>query len=346
MFVSPISRRLLAGLALGLFCMSGAAVSLAEDVQRKAEVQKWGLSAKSWIEAKSRDITNESPKLRRWYDWTVQMEQYFAQTTFANRQEAQAKIDKYHADVNRYSAAWNQQRGRILELQRELDNYERFLGLEKQHAGLDEIRKLKEAIDKAQSLRRGYWLEEERMGQPHLLADDFQGRILAQVRPVEMTPSDAPSVSVHYTNNPQGNVSVGSRYAVRAFFRNNTARAMLVKVQLVAENGDASVDPEVAAEFWIDPWQDSRKVEYFVTVNGAEPVVSMTREVVRWDGTPGYVDASTHLAPGYRLQVEWEGKWYDGQVLAVNADGTVKIHYVGYETSWDETLSRSRLYLP
>ena len=112
------------------------------------------------------------------------------------------------------------------------------------------------------------------------------------------------------------------------------------------ENGDASVDPEVATEFWIDPWQDSRKVEYFVTVNGANPVATMTREVVRWEGTAGYVDADTKLAPGYRLQVEWKEKWYDGQVLAVNGDGTVKIHYVGYETSWDETVPRSRLYLP
>lgn len=45
---------------------------------------------------------------------------------------------------------------------------------------------------------------------------------------------------------------------------------------------------------------------------------------------------------GARVEVEWQGTWYEAEVLSVDAEGW-KIHYVGYEDSWNETVDRSRI---
>lgn len=55
------------------------------------------------------------------------------------------------------------------------------------------------------------------------------------------------------------------------------------------------------------------------------------------------VTESTFLEPGMAVQVEWEGSWWSGKVLSVASNGDVKIHYVGWEDSWDEYVPRKRL---
>ena len=59
----------------------------------------------------------------------------------------------------------------------------------------------------------------------------------------------------------------------------------------------------------------------------------------------GGLDENTALEVGQNLQVHQVNGWWAGQILALRADGTVKIHYVGWESSWDEWVGRDRLRL-
>jgi uncharacterized protein with FMN-binding domain len=45
---------------------------------------------------------------------------------------------------------------------------------------------------------------------------------------------------------------------------------------------------------------------------------------------------------GDALEVEWKGKWYPAKILEVK-DGKYKIHYDGYESSWDEWVTTARM---
>jgi hypothetical protein len=58
------------------------------------------------------------------------------------------------------------------------------------------------------------------------------------------------------------------------------------------------------------------------------------------------VTDKTRLHPGDRLNIEWNGSWWAGEVVAANSDGTVRIHYAGWDSNYDETVGRSRLQLP
>ena len=45
---------------------------------------------------------------------------------------------------------------------------------------------------------------------------------------------------------------------------------------------------------------------------------------------------------GRRVEVEWEGKWWPAQVIALEG-GRSKIHYAGYDVSWDEWVTPERI---
>jgi hypothetical protein len=72
-------------------------------------------------------------------------------------------------------------------------------------------------------------------------------------------------------------------------------------------------------------------------------------KVLRYEGDPissgNPVAASTPLGIGQKVQVQWNGQWWNGEVLAILSDGRVKIHYAGWDSSWDEAVPRSRLQL-
>ena len=55
------------------------------------------------------------------------------------------------------------------------------------------------------------------------------------------------------------------------------------------------------------------------------------------------VTDETRLHIGDKVIVEWNGTWWAGEIVAVNDDGTVRIHYCGWESQWDETMPRTRL---
>ncbi len=52
------------------------------------------------------------------------------------------------------------------------------------------------------------------------------------------------------------------------------------------------------------------------------------------------------LKPGDLVLVQWQSQWYAGDVLEVQDDGKVKVHFRGWGEQWDEAVSRERLQLP
>jgi len=49
------------------------------------------------------------------------------------------------------------------------------------------------------------------------------------------------------------------------------------------------------------------------------------------------------FATGDEVEVEWKGSWYAASVMEIKAPGRYKIHYDGYDNSWDETVGPSRI---
>jgi hypothetical protein len=57
------------------------------------------------------------------------------------------------------------------------------------------------------------------------------------------------------------------------------------------------------------------------------------------------VNDQTPLEVGSRLEAEWGRRWYPAQVVQLLPDGQVKVHYEGYDSNFDEVVSRSRLWV-
>jgi hypothetical protein len=86
-----------------------------------------------------------------------------------------------------------------------------------------------------------------------------------------------------------------------------------------------------------------------ITALGASPTAQPKLNIVRYADDPissgKPVVAETALEVGQKLQVEWEKQWWHGEILNVLDDGTLKIHYTGWDSKWDEVVPRSRLQL-
>lgn len=58
-------------------------------------------------------------------------------------------------------------------------------------------------------------------------------------------------------------------------------------------------------------------------------------------GAPATSPAGAYKA-GDKVDVEWNGDWWQGEILQV--DGSrYKVHYIGWESSWDEWVTTARL---
>ena len=55
--------------------------------------------------------------------------------------------------------------------------------------------------------------------------------------------------------------------------------------------------------------------------------------------------AATAWKAGSKVDVNWNGQWWQGQVLSV-VGAQYKVHYVGWASSWDEVVPASRLRAP
>jgi hypothetical protein len=55
--------------------------------------------------------------------------------------------------------------------------------------------------------------------------------------------------------------------------------------------------------------------------------------------------ATAAYKTGDKVQVLWKESWYPAEVLEVTADGQYKIHYDGFDASYDETVGTDRMKL-
>jgi hypothetical protein len=55
---------------------------------------------------------------------------------------------------------------------------------------------------------------------------------------------------------------------------------------------------------------------------------------------------TTALVGGQAVLISWGASYFAGQVIAVNRDGSVRVHYSNYDGMWDEDVARYRLRLP
>jgi beta-lactamase regulating signal transducer with metallopeptidase domain len=58
------------------------------------------------------------------------------------------------------------------------------------------------------------------------------------------------------------------------------------------------------------------------------------------------LESDTPLKPGDLVLVQWQSQWYAADVLEVQDDGKVKVHFRGWGDQWDEAVPRERLQLP
>lgn len=63
---------------------------------------------------------------------------------------------------------------------------------------------------------------------------------------------------------------------------------------------------------------------------------------IRIKGAAPVATSGSSFSAGDSVQVQWKGKWYPASVLAVQGN-KYKIHYTGYESSWDEWVGPSRI---
>jgi hypothetical protein len=159
---------------------------------------------------------------------------------------------------------------------------------------------------------------------------------------------EPPPLDLVYLSNPEGRMSVGSVVTLSGYLINNTDRAMLASVQLLANN-DSRISPAGSLEYWLDPRGRSKDLSWTIRVVGTSPTAQPKMKIVHYEGDPissgKRVVASTPLGVGQILQVLWDGKWYHGEVMSVFTDGRVKVHYVGWDSKWDEIVPRTRLQL-
>ena len=54
-----------------------------------------------------------------------------------------------------------------------------------------------------------------------------------------------------------------------------------------------------------------------------------------WTNPPTDHPFNALYGVGEQIKVEWEGSWWDANILEINGDNHL-IHYVGFDSSWDE----------
>ena len=55
--------------------------------------------------------------------------------------------------------------------------------------------------------------------------------------------------------------------------------------------------------------------------------------------------APGQLVLGQPVKGLWSGRWWNATVIAVYADGRVRVHYDGWAASWDEDVTIDRVGL-
>jgi len=81
----------------------------------------------------------------------------------------------------------------------------------------------------------------------------------------------------------------------------------------------------------------------FAQAQGGRVAGDSSGRPVQPSGLP--VGPDTPLEVGSPVLANWRGMWWRAQVVALESEDRVRIHYVGWDSRWDETVPRSSLLL-
>jgi hypothetical protein len=90
---------------------------------------------------------------------------------------------------------------------------------------------------------------------------------------------------------------------------------------------------------WASSWDEDVPASRLRAPTGAAKAVAEPTQA------PTAVKAVAGWKAGDSVDVNWKGSWYQGRVLSVSG-GQYRIHYIGWASSWDETVPASRLRAP
>lgn len=105
----------------------------------------------------------------------------------------------------------------------------------------------------------------------------------------------------------------------------------------------------VELEFWssIKASTDKADFEEYLRQYPQGSFAAIARNRVKALAAPPPVAAAqparNSFAVDDSVDVEWKGSWYPANVMEVKPQGKYKIHYQGYDSSWDETVGPSRI---
>lgn len=133
-------------------------------------------------------------------------------------------------------------------------------------------------------------------------------------------------------------LSVGDKVQVR--WRDGWYIASVLRVE---ENGDVYVSFDGYGSEWNDTVTRDR---IRLIAPGTEAPAGGQAEKKQVLPPNKEVTPQTKLEVGRKLLVSWYGKWYPGEVLSLEPDGKVKIHFTGWDSKYDEIVERDRLRVP
>jgi hypothetical protein len=91
-------------------------------------------------------------------------------------------------------------------------------------------------------------------------------------------------------------------------------------------------------------------IEEYLAFDTPEAYYSRLQSLAHYFGTQGPVEPSgipvdrdTVLEAGDTVLAEWAGAWWRAEVIEVHKNGTVTVHYPGWDAQWDEAVPRRRL---
>jgi hypothetical protein len=133
------------------------------------------------------------------------------------------------------------------------------------------------------------------------------------------------------------------------------AAALLAVAALVSNASDANACAagDKAQVLWKGTWYPAAVLK----AKGTECYIHYDGYGSNWDewvgpdrikvtasggGAPAAVDTAG-FSSGDPVSVLWKGTWYPAHVLTVLGGGRYRIHYDGYDSSWDENVGPSRI---
>ncbi len=104
----------------------------------------------------------------------------------------------------------------------------------------------------------------------------------------------------------------------------------------------------VELEFWssIKASSDKADFEEYLRKYPQGSFAGIARNRIKTLGAPPVAavqPVGKSFAAGDDVEVEWKGSWYPASVMELKPQGRYKIHYDGYDNSWDEVVGASRI---